>query len=249
MARVLLVAAALLVAGCGNASRSSDQIRIAMASDLALAFEEVAKAFRAREGVEVILSPGSSGLLAKQIDEGLPVELFAAADVAFVNQVVKSGACDGDTQALYGRGRIVMWSRGQAPARLEDLTDSRYAKIGIANPQHAPYGRAAQQALEKAGVWDQIQGKLVRGGNILETMNYAKRGEVDVAIVALSLSTVAQGGSSTPIDATMHAPLDQALVVCGDGPGVPAAKRFAAFLASPEGRDIMNRYGFTAPSS
>jgi molybdate transport system substrate-binding protein len=245
MVRFLL--AALALAACGNASRSSDQIRIAMASDLALAFEEVGREFKKREGVDVILSPGSSGLLAKQIDEGLPVDLFAAADVSFVEQVIRSGACDGDTQALYGRGRIVMWSNRQAPARLEDLTDPRYAKIGIANPQHAPYGRAAQQALEKVGVWDQIQGKLVRGGNILETMTYAKRGEVDVAIVALSLSTVEQGGSSTPIDPTLHAPLDQALVVCGDGPGVPAAKKFAAFLASPEGRDIMNRYGFIVP--
>jgi molybdate transport system substrate-binding protein len=243
----LLVILLVALTGCGDAERSSNQIRVAMASDLALAFDEIGKTFRARTGVTVIFSPGSTGLLARQLEEGAPFDLFAAANVDFVDRVVAAGVCDGATKAHYARGRIVLWSRGEAPARLEDLSDPRWARISIANPDHAPYGRAAMQALERAGVRDAVAGKLVRGENILSAMQYAKAGEVDVGIVALSLAVVADGGSSTPIDPSMHDPLDQALVVCGNGPGKPAAIRFAAFLASPEGREIMNRYGFQLP--
>jgi len=249
LALVALVAlAAGLVAGCGaKKSSSGTEIKVAAASDLARAFEEVGKAFEAKSGIHATFNFKSTGLLAKQIEEGAPFDLFAAANVSYVDQVIAAGTCDGATKALYARGRIVAYSRGEAPASLAGLTDPKFKKIGIANPEHAPYGLAARQALEQAGLWDQLQDRLVIGENIQVPMQWAKNGDVDVAIVALSLAVVADGGASLPIDPSLHAPLDQALVVCGQGPAAESAKKFAAFVASDEGREIMNRYGFLLP--
>ena len=257
MRRRLVVTLALLCA-CGGRKRSThtdddggvvaDQVNVAAASDLARAFEELGKAFQARTGIEPTFTFGSTGLLAKQIEQGAPFDVFAAANVSFVDQVVKAGACDGATQALYARGRIVVWSTGAVPAKLEDLADPAYQTIAIANPEHAPYGRAAQQALEKVGIWDQVKGRIVNGENVQQAMQYARSGNADVSIIALSLAVVADGGSSLPIDTALYEPLDQALVECGTAaPARAAAKQFAAFVGSPEGREIMNRYGFLLP--
>jgi molybdate transport system substrate-binding protein len=246
--RLIVVAAALALGSCGKKSGSSGtEIKVAAASDLARAFEEVGKAFQEETGIHATFNFKSTGLLAKQIEEGAPFDLFAAANVSFVDKVIAAGACDGSTKALYARGRIVAYSRGEAPASLDALTDPRIKKIGIANPEHAPYGLAAKQALTKLGLWDQVQPKLALGENIQVPMQWAKTGDVDVAIVALSLAVVADGGASLPIDPSLHEPLDQALVVCGKGPAAEAAKKFAGFVASERGRDIMNRYGFLLP--
>lgn len=244
----VLACAILAVGACGGRKKSSGtEIKIAAASDLSRAFEEVGQAFEKETGIHATFTFGSTGLLAKQIAEGAPFDLFAAANVSFVDKVVQSGACDGATKALYARGRIVLWSTGEVPKTLEELADPKYAKIAIANPDHAPYGKAAKEALEKAGVWNAVSGRIVQGENILQTLQYAKSGNVDVAIVALSLAVVSDGGSSTPIDPALHAPLDQALVVCGEGAAGEAARKFAGFVASPQGREIMSRYGFLLP--
>jgi molybdate transport system substrate-binding protein len=244
----LLVALFVLLAACGGHKSSAQHIQIAAAADLAMAFEEVGKAFEARTGIHPTFSFGSTGLLAKQVEEGAPFDLFAAANIEFVDRVVAAGACDGGTKTLYARGRIVVWTKGPAPARLEDLADAtRYKQISIANPDHAPYGRAAKQALEKIGIWDQVKDRVVQGENVQQALQYAQSGNVDAAIVALSLSTVSKGGSSLAIDPALYAPLEQALVVCGKGPGAASAKAFADFVGSPDGREIMNRYGFLLP--
>lgn len=246
--RSLVLCALVVASACGSSKASSStEIKVAAASDLARAFEELGKEFRAETGINPTFTFGSTGLLAKQIEEGAPYDVFAAANIAFVDQVIASGDCDAATKALYARGRIVLWSTGAAPASLEALTDPAIRKIAIANPEHAPYGRAAKEALEKVGIWAQVQPKLVYGENILQTFQYAKSGNVDVAIVALSLAVVADGGTSTAIDAGLHAPLDQALAVCSEGAAGDAARRFAAYVASPKGREIMNRYGFLLP--
>jgi molybdate transport system substrate-binding protein len=242
--RALVLALLLSVVGCGAKKKTGNEVKVAAAADLALAFEEVGKAFRAETGIEPVFTFGSTGLLAKQVEEGAPFDLFAAANIDYVDKVVAKGACDGATKALYARGRIVVWSPTGVPARLEDLADPKYKAIAIANPDHAPYGRAARQALEKVGIWSQVEGRIVRGENVQQAMQYARSRNADVAIVALSLATVETGGASLPIDMSLHDPLDQAMVVCGHGPGAEAAKKFAAFVDSPKGREIMNRYGF-----
>jgi len=227
-------------------------LKVAAASDLAFAFKDIGAAFEKTTGTPVTFSFGSTGLLARQIAEGAPFDVFAAANVSFADDVVKQGACFADSKALYGRGRIALWSRRGAPlpVTLEELRDSTYVKIAIANPEHAPYGKAAKQALIKAGVWDTIQARLVFGENIQQTLQFAQSGNADVAVVALALALGSDGGF-TAIDPALHEPLDQALVVCkGEGGKArrePTARQFTAFVNSDAGRAIMKRYGFLLP--
>jgi molybdate transport system substrate-binding protein len=236
------------VAGCTTKAPDDREIKVAAAADLARAFEEAGKAFEAKSGKKVTLTFGSSGLLAKQIAEGAPFDLFAAANASFADDAVKSGRCRAETKALYARGRIVIWTRkGQAKVgSVAELAEARFAKVAIANPEHAPYGRAAREALEKAGVWEQVKPRLVFGENVAQTLQYAQTGNAEAAIVALSLA-IGTDGESTTIADTEHAPLDQALVVCGSGPRAATAQDFAVFVGSPAGRTIMNRYGFVLP--
>lgn len=242
---------ALVIAGTAGCSRNAEhhKVRIAAAADLAKAFTELGKEFQTRTGNPVEVEFGSSGLLAKQIEQGAPYAMFAAANRSYVDQVVKAGKCDGATARPYARGRLVVWtpSGTQPPTSLEDLADSRFHKIAIANPEHAPYGKAAKQALEKAGVWAKIQDRIVLGENIQATMLYARDHNADTALVALSLAVVADGGASLPVDPALHEPLDQALVVCGGGADAKVAHQFADFVSSREGREVMTRYGFLLP--
>jgi len=226
-------------------------LKVAAASDLAKAFTEIGAKFKAKTGITVEAQFGASGLLAKQIEQGAPFSLYAAANRSFVDQVVKAGRCDGATAHSYARGQIVVFTPSGVDkvAKLTDLADPRFKKIAIANPEHAPYGRAAKQALEKSGVWPQIQDRLVLGDNIQATMLYARDHNVEAAIVALSLAMESEGGAFLPIDQELYAPLDQAMVVCGTGDGIAAAKQFADFVSSPDGREVMTRYGFVLPDA
>jgi molybdate transport system substrate-binding protein len=240
------LAALALAAGCRERS-SGDTIKVAAASDLARAFEDVGRAFTAKTGHKVVFTFGSSGLLAKQLTQGAPFDLYAAASKSFVQQVVDAKACDASTRAMYGRGRLVAWSKAGPLTDLRELAEPRFAKIAIANPEHAPYGKAAKQALEKLELWDAVSSRLVFAENIQITMQWAQDGSADAALVALSLATVTTGGVSVPVDQTLHDPLDQELVVCGNGPATDGARAFAAYVASPAGRDIMRNYGFRLP--
>lgn len=236
--------------GSGAGARQGEPLRIAAAADLALAFGEIKTDFERKSGKRVEMSFGSTGLLAKQIAEGGPFDVFAAANISFVDDVVKAKACDESTKALYARGRIVLWAKDASllPKDLESLTDARYAKIAIANPEHAPYGRAAQQAMTKAGVWKAVEPRMVHGENVQQTQVYARTGNADVAIVALSLA-VAADGAYVPIPAELHEPLDQALVICHGGIRAKTneAHAFVDYVGSPEGRAVMRKYGFLLP--
>jgi molybdate transport system substrate-binding protein len=225
---------------------------VAAAADLALAFKDVGDAFEKKTGKHVDFSFGSTGLLAKQISEGAPFDVFAAANMSFVDDVVKDGSCYGDTKALYARGRIVLWSKDPwlLPKDVGDLKDPKYAKVAIANPEHAPYGRAAQQALTKVGAWPTVQPRAVYGENVQQTLMFARSGNAEVAIVALSLA-VTSPGNYVPIDPSLHEPLDQALVACkggGKGPKANEARAFIEFIGSEPGRLIMRKYGFLLPN-
>lgn len=248
-----LAAATLLALACSKKPETAGggSIKVAAAADLAFAFDEVGKAFTKKTGQEVTFSFGSTGQLAKQIAEGAPFDVFAAANVSFVDDVVKAGACDETTKALYARGRIVIWGKAGGPVTdkttLADLADPKFVKVAIANPEHAPYGRAAKEALTTAGQWDAVQAKLVYGENIKQTMQFAQTGNAEAAIVALSLAIVEKDGAYALVDAAQHKPLDQALVVCKGGANAAGGKAFAAFVGSPEGREIMKKYGFLLP--
>ncbi len=248
--------ASALLGGCGrepnhNAGRRGDPVRVAAAADLAVAFTEVGAAFERASGKKVAFTFGSTGLLAKQISEGAPFDVFAAANISYVDEVVRAKACNPDTQRLYARGRIVLWSKykEQLPTKLSDLTNAKYAKVAIANPDHAPYGVAAKEALTNSGVWLSVEPRTVYGENVQQTMMFAQSGNAEVAVVALSLA-LTSGGSYALIDPELHAPLDQAMVVCsgGSGGGKPnEARSFVEFVSSDAGRTLMRKYGFLLP--
>ncbi|HEY2743884.1 MAG TPA: molybdate ABC transporter substrate-binding protein [Polyangia bacterium] len=247
-------AVALLAGGTLALSRteapSGSALRIAAASDLAVAFKELGIAFEKQSGERLVFTFGSTGLLEKQIAEGAPFDLFAAANVSYADQAIAAGACATD-KTEYARGRLVLWSKKGGttpPTSIAELADARFLKIAIANPAHAPYGKAAEEALEKAGLWSALTPKLVYGENIQQTMQFAQTGNADVALVALSLAVVAPEGEWTAIDEADHLPIDQAMVVCGQhADRLARARRFASFVGSPAGRAIMTHYGFLLP--
>jgi molybdate transport system substrate-binding protein len=250
--RATLCAAVLLVAtACGDDPASTSRatsITVAAASDLRPAFEELAASFTEQTGTKVTFTFGSSGQLREQIINGAPVDLFASANVSFVDEVIASGRGVAATQADYAFGRIVLSTPAgtDVPAQIEDLAGPAFQRIVIANPDHAPYGAAAKEALEAAGIYDAVKDRLVYGENVSDAFQIVQSGNADVGIVALSLA-IADGSPYALIPAELHKPLQQALVVTGTGAAAEAATAFAAFVASPAGREVMVRYGFTLP--
>lgn len=257
-AAVVAAVMVLSLVACGNGSQqdassvgrggAAASISVAAASDLRPAFEELGTAFTAATGIPVTFTFGSSGQLRQQIVNGAPFDLFASANVAFVDDVVASGGGDASTVTDYAVGRIVLWSPDgvDLPANVTNLTDPAYRRIAIANPRHAPYGMAAEQALVSAGVYDAVADRLVLGENISDTFEIVRSGNADVGIVALSVA-IANGGNYVLVPNELHDPLRQALVVTATGAAGEVAGAFAGFVASPEGREVMGRFGFVLP--
>jgi molybdate transport system substrate-binding protein len=245
-----LVALALGNAQCNSESPRATQV--AAASDLTQAFEELGRLFEQRTQREIEFTFGSSGLLAKQIHNGAPYDMFAAANVALVDELAASGDCDKTTRAPYARGRIAVWTRrdfGSPPATLADLGDPRYKRIAIANPEHAPYGKAARQALEKLGLWSVLEPRIVYGENVKQAQQFAQSGNAEAAIIALSLAIGGDDGAYVLVDDSLHAPIDQALIACTHGKNLKGGRDFASFVKSAEGRAVMQRYGFVLPEA
>jgi molybdate transport system substrate-binding protein len=237
------------MASC-HPSTAVEPLKVAAAADLTFAFQDMGAEFEKRTGEKVIFSFGATGLLEKQIAEGAPFDVFAAGDVAFVDDAIQSGACLPDSKALYATGQLALvLGKDVAGAKgVADLVDARIAKIAIANPEHAPYGRAAKQALERAGVWEQTRARLVYGENVRQALQFVESGNAAAAIVALSLVKGQEGADVLPyvdVPAALHDPIVQALVVCTHGKaGVLAAAKFATYVQSSDGRALLARYGF-----
>ena len=245
-----LILALACVTACKDKSTTTpahDELTVAAASDLTPAFEEIGRAFEAANGIKVAFMFGSTGMLTRQIENGAPVDVFAAANVSYVDELDKNGLIIPDSRAIYARGRITLWTRDDSPIRLQgvaDLARPEVMRIAIANPDHAPYGLAAKQALESVGIWDHVKPKLVYGDNIRQTLQYAETGNVDVSIVALSLSV--QGhGRWTLIPEELHQPIDQGLGIIKTTKHEQAARAFIAFIEGPQGQEIMKKYGLS----
>ncbi len=242
--------ALLLAASCTQAPPAPPAVHVAAAADLARAFPEMAEAFTRETGSAVAFTFGSSGLLARQLAEGGPWDAFASADEGFADQAVARGACDASSRARYARGRLVLWWRAglpAPPASLADLTGPAYARIARAQPEHAPDGRAALEALRTAGVWEAIAPRVVYAENVRQALQFAESGNVDVALVARSL-VEASGGRWLDVPAAMHAPLDQVIVACQRGPNPEGGAAWVRFVTSPAGRAILRRHGFDPPT-
>ena len=246
----LAIALALVVPARADDVPALDEdvtLTVSAASDLIPAFEEIGARFEEETGVEVTFNFGSTGQLTQQILAGAPVDVFAAANVHYIDQLDVAGRIVPDTEAIYGQGRIVLWTLpGSEVTDIAQLADPEVERIAIANPDHAPYGVAAREALESAGLWEAVQDKLVMGESISDTLRLAESGNVDVAIVALSLALTSDG-AWTLVDAELHAPIDQALAVIAGTAHEPEARAFAAFVTSDAGREIMRRHGFVLP--
>ena len=228
---------------------------VAAASDLKFALEEVAARFQRDTGHELRLVFGSSGNFFSQIRQGAPFHLFLSADEAFVDRLADAGLTEGRGR-LYAVGRIgVLVGKGspvKADGELKDLAqalkDGRLRRFAIANPEHAPYGARAREALQHAGLWQAIQGKLVLGENISQATQFATSGATDGGIVALSLAlvpSVAQLGDFALIPAQWHQPLRQRMVLLKDPPA--PIRAFYDYLSTPDAQQIMVRYGFAMP--
>ena len=234
-----------------SSTTSSDEITVAAASDLTLAFEEVGRAFESTSKTKVVFVFGSTGMLTRQIENGAPIDLFAAANVSYIKELDQKGLILPGSSEIYARGRITLWMPADTNLRLEsikDLARPEVTRIAIANPDHAPYGLAARQALESAGIWEAVKPKLVFGDNIRQTLQYAETGNVEVAIVALSLSVQSRGRWAL-IPEELHQPIDQGLGIIKTTKKEQAAGAFAGFLTGPEGRAILKKYGFTFPAT
>jgi molybdate transport system substrate-binding protein len=246
-----------LGAGTGSAVAATpvDVPAIAAASSAQYALTDIASEFRRETGHEVRLAFGSSGNFRRQIADGAPFELFLSADEGYADALVREKRTQG-SGAVYAVGRLVLFVPRGSPLRpdptLGDLNaalgDGRLRKLAIANPAVAPYGRAAQQVLERAGLWKRVEPHLVLGENISQATQFAASGAAQAGIVAYSLMRepgMDARGSYVLLPADAHASLEQKMVLLKSAG--PTARAFAAFVVSPKGRAIFARYGFETP--
>ena len=254
---LLLALVAPLPLGCtgaegrrgGTGADRSPVVTVAAAADLRAAFAEMAEALAAR-GLRVRLTFGSSGLLARQILQGAPFDLFASADVSRVEEVIRAGRGVAASRAVYAHGRLVLYTRPglKARRRVADLADPGVTRLALANPAHAPYGVAARQVLASAGLEERLAGRLVFGDDVAATLALARTGNADVAIVARSLVGADDRDRWAPIPTARHRPIRQALVVTAPpGPRRVAAARVARYVRSRAGQAILARHGFEPP--
>ncbi|WP_243302399.1 molybdate ABC transporter substrate-binding protein [Geothrix oryzisoli] len=247
------VLAALWLLGSGAAARSAPPLAIAAAADLQFALTEAKTAFlRTNPGIEVTITYGSSGNFYTQLTNKAPFDLFLSADLSYPRKLVEAGLAEEATEFRYSRGRLVLWVPKASPIPVEQgmtaLLHPAARKVAIANPRHAPYGRAAEAALAKLGLLEAVKPRLVFGENIAQTAQFVQTGAADIGILALSLAkapTMAAAGRFFEVPLDAYPPLDQGGVVLTHARNRTAALAFRAFLGSPAGTAILRRYGFT----
>jgi len=253
--RLALILAAALSLGLALPAPAQEPPVVAAASDLQFAVEEIAAKFKEETGQEVQLSFGSTGNFARQIREGAPFQMFMAADESFVLELAADGLTR-DEGALYAEGRVVivvpngsiLTADGSLESLRAALAEGRITRFAIANPEHAPYGKRAEEALKHAGLWDAIQPHLILGENVSQAGQFALSGNAEGGIIAYSLAlapALAAQGSHDLIPADWHEPLLQRMVLLKDAG--PVAEAFYDYMGSPSAREIMEKYGFALP--
>jgi molybdate transport system substrate-binding protein len=245
---LLLLAAARLAAG--------QDLAVAAASDLQAAFPAVAAQFEKESGHHVTVTFGSSGNFVAQIQNGAPFDLFFSADIDYAKRLVSASLAEPDSLYEYAVGKIVLWTRKDSgidvTRGLKVLQDAAVRKIAIANPEHAPYGRAAVAALKQAGLYDAVQPKIVLGENISQTAQFVQSGNADVGIIALSLAAAPRTkeiGSYAEIPAGSYPPIEQAAVILRASKNKALARDFLTFLKKPDTVRLLQTFGFDVPAS
>ena len=254
MIRVILALCMFVITGVNLAV--AEEITIAAASDLNFAFREIVTEYEKASGNHVRLTLGSSGNFYAQIQNGAPFDLYFSADIAYPRKLEEAGLTVPGSLYQYAVGRIVLWTGKGAhldlSKGLEILGEPRIKKVAIANPKHAPYGRAAVAAMEHAQVYDRVKDKLVLGENISQAAQFVESGAADVGIIALSLALappMQAAGHYWEIPADAHPPIEQGAVMLMGGKNQESAKAFLSFIQGAEGQTMMKRYGFVVPSS
>lgn len=252
--RVACVALLALAATAGG-GRAAESVSIAAASDLVFCLEELGRAFtNAHPTVTLKTSTGASGNFFAQIKNGVPFDVFLSADMNYPRELIKAGAAEEGTLMQYAVGHLVLWTTRTNVSVTNGLASLRYPaikRIAIANPEHAPYGRAARAALQHAGLWDALQPRLVLGENIAQTAQFVQSGNADAGIVGLSLVSsprLKNVGRWIAVPPESHPPLEQGAVLTARAKGNAAAREFLKFLGTKHAREIFDAYGFRLPA-
>jgi molybdate transport system substrate-binding protein len=255
----LLIVGASVVVGMRGAPPPPARKRtltIAAASDLKFALDELLQQFRAKHPeADVQVTYGSSGNFFAQLGNGAPFDVFLSADVSYPRKLAEQGLVHDSGVFLYAVGRIVVWVPRGSPLAVETLglkaLEAPEAKrIAIANPKHAPYGRAAEAAMRSQGVYDAVQAKLVLGENIAQTAQFVQSGSADVGIIALALAlapAMKEQGRYWEVPLDAYPRMEQGGAITRSAQDVELALAFRAFLLGAEGKALLERYGFTLP--
>jgi len=232
------------------------RIRVAAAADLQFALDELGGQFEKRAARSIDVVYGSSGNFFAQIQNGAPFDVFLSADIEYPRKLEAAGLAEPGTLYGYAVGRIVIWMPGDARADLaklgwKALLEPGVERIAIANPEHAPYGRAAVAALRRAGIYEQVRRRLVYGENIAQAAQFVASGSAQAGILALSLavSPAMRDGRRWEIPADMHAPIEQGAIILKGARDKEGARAFMDFLKSDAGRKILESHGFTLPTA
>jgi molybdate transport system substrate-binding protein len=231
-------------------------VRVAAAADFKFALDDAARAFGHRcPEAQVQVTYGASGNLFAQICNGAPFDLFLSADVEYPRQLVARNLADPATEFLYAIGHLVVWVPNSSSLPVDKLgikvlLDPSVVKVAIANPRHAPYGRAAEKALQSLGVYDRVKEKLVLGENVAQAAQYVDSGSADAGIIALSLAlapTMRGRGRHWEVPLDAYPRLEQGGIILSSARDRDATEALCAFLRSQEGRTVLKRYGFAQP--
>lgn len=231
-------------------------VSVAAAANLVYALEALNAAFaKSSPDITITTASGASGNLVAQIKNGAPFDLFLSADLDFPQALIKAGQADAKSLTTFATGRLVLWTTRPASAVAlasipATVRDPAVKKLAIANRDTAPYGRAAQQTLEKLGAWTDAQPKLVTGDNITQTAQFVETGSADAGFVALSLvlsPKLKDRGRYLEVPADLHAPLDHGAVLTLRGTSNPAARRYLAFLSTEPAKKILRDFGYSVP--
>jgi molybdate transport system substrate-binding protein len=245
----------VLVMGVSGGFVQAGEISIAAASDLNFVFKEVVAEFEKTTGHTVKLSLGSSGNFFAQLSNGAPFDLFFSADISYPKKLEEAGLAEPGTLYLYAIGRIVIWVPKGSPIDvgtlgIKALQHPSVKKIAIANPKHAPYGRAAVAAMEHYALHEQVKDKLILGENISQTGQFVQTGGADIGIIALSLavaSAMRETGIFWEVPLEAYPRLEQGAVVLKTAKDLQTARAFLDYIKSPEGTAVFKQYGFFLP--
>lgn len=257
MTRLLMLPLMLALgpfASAGTNPAIAGEITIAAASDLNFAFRDIVAEYRRTTGHDMKLVFGSSGNFYAQIKNGAPFDLYFSADIGYPQKLIDEGLAVPDSLYQYATGRIVLWvpkgSSVDVAKGMDALLDPAITKIAIANPKHAPYGRAAVSAMEHYNIYDRVKDKLVLGENISQTAQFAQSGAADIGILALSLAlapTVQPLGTYWLIPQDAHPSLDQGVAIIKASKNQDGGRKFIELLRAPAAKAVMKRYGFVLP--